>query len=122
MLIHEIGHVLGAKAVGMNNVAVYIWPGYELYPDSGVAFEGGWLIFMSFGAMLQYDLLFFYSLLPTLFDLHHLIFLGGGRAEPLNATVELGLPKYVALSLVVFLSSGMFAYLYKIRKMLGSSS
>jgi hypothetical protein len=42
VLIHEYGHVLGAKIVGADNLNVYVWPGYELTPKFGEAYNGKW--------------------------------------------------------------------------------
>jgi len=42
VLIHEYGHVLGAKMVGVDNLRVYVWPGYELTPQFGRPFDGSW--------------------------------------------------------------------------------
>ncbi|WP_206486549.1 site-2 protease family protein [Thalassotalea sp. G2M2-11] len=42
VLIHEYGHVLGAKFVGVNNLNIYVWPGYELSPNFGRPYDGEW--------------------------------------------------------------------------------
>lgn len=42
VLIHESGHVLGAKLTGHNIEYVQIWPGYYLFPGFGKKVESTW--------------------------------------------------------------------------------
>jgi hypothetical protein len=34
-LIHEAGHAITGKVLGVGNPNVYFWPGYEIYPNFG---------------------------------------------------------------------------------------
>ncbi|TQV89680.1 site-2 protease family protein [Aliikangiella coralliicola] len=42
VVIHEYGHVLGAKLVSNQTLTVYIWPGYELHPNIGSPYKKNW--------------------------------------------------------------------------------
>lgn len=42
VILHEMGHALGAVLVGWDTPAIYIWPGVELYPGFAEAFVGNW--------------------------------------------------------------------------------
>jgi hypothetical protein len=42
VLIHEYGHALGAKVVGVDNLKIYISPGYELTPEFGEPYGKPW--------------------------------------------------------------------------------
>ncbi len=184
--IHEMGHVVGGKLISVDNLAAYIWPGIELYPDLGSVYEDVWpnneiaftqhippsinildysntppwnnssitllkksptefdlniiklmgsgltfilsliamlfiyllrpsgkvLLFATFGVLLNYDLLF-YSVLPLIFNLPHLIFWGGNTAEPINALSKMYFSKHFWLTVVIIISTLQYLFLYR---------
>ena len=42
VILHEFGHVVTAEILGYDVHIVYIFPGYQLYPDFGATFVGEW--------------------------------------------------------------------------------
>ncbi|WP_340679786.1 site-2 protease family protein [Paraglaciecola sp.] len=42
IISHEFGHVLGARLFGVNNMAIYVWPGYEVYPKFAKRVAENW--------------------------------------------------------------------------------
>jgi hypothetical protein len=41
-LIHELGHGLTAEALGGEFISIDVYPGFQIWPDFGKPFEGGW--------------------------------------------------------------------------------
>jgi hypothetical protein len=42
IISHEFGHVLTARLFGINNMAIYVWPGYEIYPTFTKRLSENW--------------------------------------------------------------------------------
>jgi hypothetical protein len=42
VLVHEAGHAVAASCLMPGDVRIYVWPGYELYPDPGRRFSEAW--------------------------------------------------------------------------------
>jgi hypothetical protein len=42
VIAHEFGHALTARLLGNKEVAVYVWPGFEIFPDFGGRFRDEW--------------------------------------------------------------------------------
>ncbi len=54
VVFHELGHLLAARWVGIESSMVYVWPGYQVFPQPATAYPGEWpkgeLAFVRFGA------------------------------------------------------------------------
>jgi hypothetical protein len=42
VVVHELGHALSAAYLVPGEIRLYVWPGYELYPDWGRQFPETW--------------------------------------------------------------------------------
>ena len=173
---HEIGHAVTAYMFGMDNLLIYLWPGFEVFftwdnnnfmPNVALNFGdspyfqvgatgytpsdipnftnlnksiiaimgSGFNYLISIVALLCvykfkptgflfilgvclslffYDLLL-YSVLPTIFNLSHLFFLGSEISEPIEALVEFGIHQNYSIGLVIALSTIQIVYLYRLK-------
>lgn len=42
VIVHEMGHAMTGQALGQKHARVYVWPGYQLYPEFAQRFDGLW--------------------------------------------------------------------------------
>jgi hypothetical protein len=188
VLAHEAGHAVTAHYATRGEVRIYVWPGYELYPDPANTFPEAWpartpamtavmprppqpvsldtmakaglpsgimisrrefyelrrhehlmklmgstttlllalaslaalslfkpkgtvLWLLAAGSLLHLDMLT-YTLLPTLFGVRHLYWIGGEVSETLEALAGLGLKPGFSITAIVLLSLLQWVWLF----------
>jgi hypothetical protein len=115
ILVHEAGHSITAEVVAGLDSRMYIWPGYELYPDFGSRYRSAWPNTPAFVTVLQTSDAAY--MLRLHYYENYILFMGSGLTQLVSllslCVMTLVRPKGILLWLLVsgsVLHYDMFTY------------